>query len=74
MISGAIVVLPRIAMYVCAGCRRIVPVGSTVALDLPGGGWAIVCTACYAGDPVGGWRGSSFRWDGERWLSGEEDR
>jgi hypothetical protein len=73
MISGAIVALPRVAMYLCAGCRRIVPVGSTVALDLPGGAWVIVCTPCYAGEPVGGWRGSPFRWDGEGWKRTVDD-
>jgi RNA polymerase subunit RPABC4/transcription elongation factor Spt4 len=71
MIAGEVVQLPRVALCVCAGCRRIVPVGSTVALDLPGGSWVVVCAACYAGEPVGSWRGSVVIWDGDRWVTAE---
>ena len=39
MIAGEVVSLPRLGLVRCGGCRRIVAVAATVALDLPSGGW-----------------------------------
>lgn len=71
MLAGVVVKLPRTDRYVCGGCRRIVEVGATVALDLPDGCWTVVCWSCYAGETVGAWRGSLIVWDGECWVSSE---
>jgi hypothetical protein len=65
---GDVVQLPRLEFYRCDGCRRILPIGSVVTLDLPLGGWVIACGRCYDGVPVGLWRGFPFLWNGERWL------
>lgn len=69
MLAGEIVGLPREGHVVCAGCRRLVLLAAAVTLDLPGGGWSFVCALCYAGEPVGRWRGLSVVWAGDRWCA-----
>jgi hypothetical protein len=66
--AGDVVAVPRRGLGVCGGCRRVLPLAASVALDLPGGGWAYVCYRCYAADPPGGWRGVGLLWTGERWI------
>ncbi len=36
MIAGQVVGLPRGGLCVCGGCRRVLPVAASVALDLAG--------------------------------------
>jgi hypothetical protein len=66
--SGEVVRLPRVELYRCDGCRRIVIIGSVVTLDLPDGRWVVACRRCYDALEVGLWRGFSLLWNGERWL------
>jgi hypothetical protein len=66
---GEVVRLPRLELYRCDGCRRIVVIGSVVTLDLPDGRWVVACRRCYDALEVGLWRGFSLLWNGERWLS-----
>jgi hypothetical protein len=72
MIAGEVVELPRLGASRCVGCRRFVPVGGMVALDLPGGGWALACGACFRADPPGRWRGLAVVWAGDAWEEREE--
>jgi hypothetical protein len=72
MIAGEVVQLPRLERYCCDGCRRIVPIGFVVTLDLPAGGWVIACGRCYDAVGVGLWRGFPVVWNGERWLQKAE--
>ncbi len=68
MIAGEVISLPRGGRCVCGGCRRVLPVAASVALDLAGGGWVYVCYRCYAADPPGSWRGLGLLWTGEGWI------
>ncbi len=68
MIAGQVVGLPRGGRCVCGGCRRVLLVAASVALDLAGGGWVYACYRCYAADPPGGWPGLGLLWTGECWI------
>jgi hypothetical protein len=72
-VAGEVVQLPRVDLYRCDGCRRIVIVGSVVTLDLPDGRWVVACRRCYDALDVGLWRGFSLLWNGDQWLAKTAD-
>ncbi len=69
--AGVVVELPRRGLGRCVGCRRLRALTLCLRLALPGGGWALTCSACYRAEPAGRWRGLSLSWDGECWQPAE---